>query len=47
MEEYRSREEDINILELRVAKMSLQEHQHEKITKERDEYAEKLEKALT
>ena len=43
METFRSKENDISELENRVAKLSLQEHQHEKITRERDEYADKLE----
>ena len=40
MKEYRNRQDEINNLENKINRMSLQEHQHEKITKERDLYAE-------
>lgn len=46
METFRSKQNDINELEGKVAKLSLQEHQYEKVALERDEYAEKLESAL-
>ena len=40
MKEYRNRQDEINNLENKINRMSLQEHQHEIITKERDLYAE-------